>query len=268
MTLVNGRITSTIAVDDRGLLYGDGLFETIALVNGYPRELDRHLRRLLDGCQRLAITPPDVLVLRREVAQICANVQRAVLKIIITRGQGGRGYRPLLQQEQSTRILMLNDWPDYQRVYWEQGIAATCCRTRLGRNPSLAGIKHLNRLEQVLARGEWKDEYQEGLLLDTENRVVEGTMSNVFMIQDDALHTPELNYAGVAGIMRARILESAGKVGISAHVCELSLGEIEAADALFFCNSLVGIWPVQRLEDHIFEVHPLTRQLMNLFDLL
>jgi 4-amino-4-deoxychorismate lyase len=267
MTLVNGHLTCTVELNDRGLLYGDGLFETIALVHSQPREIDRHLRRLLHGCQWLAITPPNLSVLRREVAQISAGTERAVLKIIITRGQGGRGYRPL-GQGPCTRILLLNDWPDYPRKYREQGIAATCCRTRLARNPSLAGIKHLNRLEQVLARGEWQDEYQEGLLLDTDDWVVEGTMSNVFMIQDDALHTPEIKYAGVAGIMRERILERAAHAGIAAHIRALKLKDIETAQALFFCNSLIGIWPVRRLKDKIFEIHPLTHQIMGLLDLL
>lgn len=265
-TLVNGRTASTIALNDRGLLYGDGLFETIALVNGHPRELDRHLRRLHRGCQRLAITSPDLSVLRREAAQLGAGVERAVLKVIITRGQGGRGYRPV-GQEQPTRILTLHRWPDYPRHYSELGIAATCCRTRLARNQSLAGIKHLNRLDQILARGEWQDEYQEGLLLDTQGWVTEGTMSNLFMIRDDALHTPELKYAGVAGIMRERILDRAAAAGIRTHVRALTLRDIETAQALFFCNSLIGIWPVRRFQDQRFDANPLTGKLMSLLDL-
>jgi 4-amino-4-deoxychorismate lyase len=266
MTLVNGHPASTIAVSDRGLLYGDGLFETIAVMDGRPSELDRHLRRLLNGCHKLAIAPPDTSALRREITQLCAGAERAVLKIIVTRGQGGRGYRPA-GQGQPTRILLLDPWPDHPRHYRDQGILATTCRTRLARNPCLGGLKHLNRLEQILARGEWQDEYQEGLLLDTQGRVVEGTMSNVFVVRDDALHTPGLKYAGVAGIMRERILECAKQANVAVHIRGLALHEVETAQAMFFCNSLIGIWPVRRLNDWPFGDHPLIRELMGLLHL-
>jgi 4-amino-4-deoxychorismate lyase len=263
MTLVNGHAAPVIPVNDRGLLYGDGLFETIAVGDGRPRELDRHLRRLFDGCERLAISPPDVAILRREIEEVCASEKRAVLKIIVTRGQGSRGYRPA-GQGQPTRILSLDPWPDHPAHYRDQGITATCCKTRLARNPRLAGTKHLNRLEQVLARGEWRDEYQEGLMLDTEGQVIEGTMSNVFVIRDGELYTPELKFAGVAGVMRERILECAAKAGIIVHVHDLTLSEVEAAQAMFFCNSLIGIWPVRSLDGHSFGEHRLTRELMSL----
>jgi 4-amino-4-deoxychorismate lyase len=265
IALVDGHPCFHLALNDRGLLYGDGLFETIAVIDSYPRDLDRHLRRLLGGCERLAITPPDIALLKREVVQICAGANRAVLKIIVTRGQGGRGYRPV-PQGHSTRILLLDEWPDYPHHYRDRGIAATCCRTRLARSVLLAGLKHLNRLEQVMARGEWQDEFQEALVLDTEGLLVEGTMSNVFVIQNDALHTPELRYAGVAGIMRERIVECAMAKGIPVHARAMTLADIESADALFFCNSLIGIWPAQRLNNRQFSDHRLTRALTELLD--
>lgn len=260
IALIDGHAMSHLALNDRGLLYGDGLFETIAIIDGHPRELDRHLRRLLSGCERLAIEPPELPVLEREVARICAGAGRAVLKIIVTRGQGGRGYRPVVQGH-STRILLLDQWPDYSRHYRDQGIAATRCRTRLARSPLLAGLKHLNRLEQVMARGEWEDEFQEALVLDTEGLLVEGTMSNVFVIQGDALHTPALQHAGVAGIMRERVLEYAVGKSIPLYVRAMTLADIETAEALFFCNSLIGIWPVQRLDNRRFGDHRLMSEL-------
>ncbi len=267
MALVNGRRDSALALNDRGLLYGDGLFETIAVQRGIPCHWDRHLRRLLNGCQRLAIRTPDASLLRDESTALCAGVERAVLKIIITRGQGGRGYKPY-GQGPPTRVLLRDSWPDYPGHYRDQGIVATRCQMRLARNVRLAGIKHLNRLEQVLARGEWQDEYQEGLLLDTDDRVVEGTMSNVFIIQNDALHTPELNHAGVAGIMRERILACAAEMGLAAYIRQLMLSDIQTAQAVFFCNSLIGIWPVRRLDRQVFGEHRLVWELMRRFDLL
>ncbi len=259
--LVNGNAAATIAIHDRGLLYGDGLFETIAVTDGRAHELNRHLTRLLQGCDRLGIVRPDVCVLRREAERVCAGAERAVLKIIVTRGPGGRGYRPGFQNS-PTRILMLTDWPDATDYYRAHGIDATLCGTRLGRNVRLAGIKHLNRLEQVLARGEWQEEYQEGLLLDTEGCVIEGTMSNVFAIRDGALSTPTLQQAGVAGIMRERVLETASHMNILAQARTLRLSDIDAADALFFCNSLIGIWPVRRFQGGTLGDHQLIRELM------
>jgi 4-amino-4-deoxychorismate lyase len=262
MMLVNGLNQSTLSLNDRGLLYGDGLFETIAVVDGSPLELDRHVRRLHKGCERLTIEPPDLSLLNAEAAQLCAGAERAVLKIILTRGQGGRGYRPPAATP-PTRILLLNPWPDYPQDYREHGISATLCRTRLARNPLLAGVKHLNRLEQVLARAEWRDEYQEGLLLDTDGLVVEGTMSNVFAVCEETLHTPALNVAGVAGIMRERILEQAAGAGLAVTIGDLRLHDIARAQALFFCNSLIGIWPVRQFGDRSFNDHPLVRELMH-----
>lgn len=264
MSLVNGRETPSLGIKDRGLLYGDGLFETIAVLNGTPLELERHLKRLRAGCERLGIAAPDANLLKQEVMQVCARTARAVLKIIITRGQGGRGYRPAGQGE-PTRIVMTDPWPEYPRAYYTQGIDVRFCQLRLARNPQLAGIKHLNRLEQVLARGEWQDDYQEGLLLDSEGLVIEGTTSNVFIVRDHELHTPALEQAGVAGIMRARILEAAAELGISAHVRALRVSDIEAAEAMFFCNSLIGVWPARRCGDRRLGDHPLLRELIDRF---
>ncbi|MBA2409139.1 MAG: aminodeoxychorismate lyase [Gammaproteobacteria bacterium] len=265
MALVNGSNQSTVPVQDRGLLYGDGVFETIAVRDAVPRQLDRHLRRLRNGCDRLAIDPPAMSLLKAEAMLLCAGVERAVLKIIITRGQGGRGYRPSVETP-PTRILIIIPWPEHSPDYHNQGIAILLCRTRLARNPLLAGIKHLNRLEQVLARAEWQDEYQEGLLLDTEGVVVEGTMSNVFAVRGETLHTPALDCAGVAGIMRERIIEQANLAQTPVTIGELSVDDLERADAVFFCNSLIGIWPVRQFGARSYRAHPLVRDLVRRLD--
>lgn len=258
--LINGKPAETLALDDRGLLYGDGVFETIAVREGRPLSLDRHLRRLRGGCQRLAIRPPPVDIFREEAAQVCKGRECAVLKIIMTRGCGARGYRPDPAQA-ATRILTIHPWPDYPLRYSRDGIAVTVCRLRLGRNPTLAGIKHLNRLENVLARGEWDDGYQEGLLRDATGLVVEGTMSNLFVIKDDKLITPDLRHSGVAGIMRERIIEQAETLNLPLQVREVVLEDVLSADGLFFCNSLIGIWPVLELGQSSFKKHPLVGQL-------
>lgn len=266
MVLINGRAASEIAVTDRGLHYGDGLFETIAICNEHPVPAlyRRHLKRLAEGCRRLDITIPRRAVLDKEIARVCQDVLRGALKIIVTRGNGGRGYRPV-QPIQATRILSVHPWPDYPAFFAEDGITLRICRTPLGRNPALAGMKHLNRLEQVLARGEWNDPLiPEGLMLDSEGGVIEGTMSNIFIFKNKRLLTPDLSQCGVAGIMRGFVLEQAAALGVKVAVRPLRLTDIEQADEFFVCNSLIGLWPVRHLEGHHYPPGPLTQRLRRL----
>lgn len=244
--LVNGTVSNQLSLADRGLLYGDGVFETIAIQEGRAQYLQSHLTRLERGCQILGIATPSPELLLAEITEICRGIPRAVLKIIITRGEGGRGYRPDITI-QPTRIVTLSPWPVYPLRYSQEGILATVCKTRLSRNSVLAGIKHLNRLEQVLARKEWQDQFQEGLMLDTEDEVIEGTMSNLFLVSGGELITPRLKHSGVAGIMREQLLQSASELGIPTSIRKLHPQAVQTAESAFFCNSLIGIWPIKRL---------------------
>lgn len=260
MILVNGEYRDHIEIADRGFQYGDGLFETIEIKNGQAVFLDRHLHRLQSGCSRLRIPCPDPELIRSEAALLCKNSPLAVLKLIITRGSGGRGYRqpPVLQP---TRVLSLHPYPDYPEHYRQQGIAVRFCRTRLGLNPSLAGIKHLNRLEQVLARAEWDDpEIQEGFMLDMDNHVIEGTMTNLFYFKGNAAYTPTLTHSGVDGITRRILMGLLRKRDIAVHETACTVEELSTADEVFICNSIIGIWPVQTIENIRYAVGPLTRQ--------
>jgi 4-amino-4-deoxychorismate lyase len=266
--LIDGKDTDLIAADDRGLLYGDGLFETVAVRDGVPQLWPQHLARLQRDCVRLCISPPAADLLQSEAQQLCAGQTRAVLKIIVTRGSGGRGYRPP-ESAAPRRILSLHPWPDHPVTCTEQGVRVRLCALRLGSTPRLAGIKHLNRLEQVLARGEWDDpEISEGLLLDGEGHLVEGTMSNVFLVRDGRLQTPALDACGVAGVMRERVLELAQQAGISCEVTRLGLGDVAVADEMFVCNSVIGLWPVRQFERQEFAVGPLTRRLQQAIETL
>lgn len=258
--LVNGRADAGLEASDRGLAYGDGLFETLALRAGRPLHWPRHWARLARGCERLRLPLPERGLLEAEIARLGEGVERGVLKLILTRGPGGRGYRPP-EPAQPTRVLSLHPWPDYPERWSREGVALRICRTRLGLNPALAGLKHLNRLEQVLARAEWGDEVQEGLMLDVRGRVVCGTMSNLFVVRGGRLLTPELSEAGVAGITRERILALAPRLGLETDVVPLSLEDVAGAEGLFVCNSLIGLWPVRRLEGKTFRIPPMVRRL-------
>ena len=259
--LVNGEPADCVPTSDRGLLYGDGVFETIAVHKGQLRHWDRHLQRLQTGCQRLGLTAVDGAQLAQECRSLIQQSQQAVVKIIITRGSGGRGYR-VPGQSRPTRVIQLHDWPDHPASCSSSGIKARICRTRLGQNSALAGIKHLNRLEQVLARQEWDaPDIVEGLMLDTGGNLVEGTMSNVFLVDDGLLVTPDLTLCGVAGIMRSRVLEFAELHSIAFSIQPVALDRLLQADEIFVCNSLIGIWPVTGIDEHTFQKGPVTMRL-------
>ena len=261
MMLINGREQEQLAVADRGLQYGDGLFETLAVRAGSPRFWERHWRRLSAGCRRLGIEEIDERMLRDEARKVCAGVERGVLKLIVTRGVGGRGYRPA-SMGAATRIVALYPWPDYPDAHWRHGVAVRMCSTRLGRNTALAGMKHLNRLEQVLARREWDDpQIAEGLMLDDDDHVIAGTMSNLFIVTAGRLVTPRLTECGVEGVMRGVILDIATEAGIPWIEAPLSREDLHQSAELFLCNALIGIWPVLHVEQHDYAIGPVTKML-------
>jgi len=263
---INGIPGTQITVEDRGLQYGDGVFETMAVRTGRIVLLDLHLQRLEDSCRRLSIALPPIDLIRDELHATAHDQQRAVLKLIVTRGTGGRGYRPVTLPP--TRILTLHEWPDYPANWWQDGIRARVCNTTLGSNSALAGIKHLNRLEQVLARAEWHDDddIQEGLMTDSSGLVIEGTMTNLFVrLADGQWVTPDLHACGVAGVMRRYILERSKLERVTIRSGKLNVSDIQSASEIFVCNSVIGVWPVRQLENWKYKVGEMTRRIQQWF---
>lgn len=233
-----------IAVEDRGLHYGDGVFESALMTSGHVRFIEQHLRRLALGCKRLGIVPPDPALLRSDVQRLSGSEPRAVIKIIVSRGVGPRSYRPSLRCK-PTRIVALYPAPLQPAT---ARLALRWCETRLGRNARLAGIKHLNRLEQVLAQAEWDDDtIVDGLMLDAEGELVSGTANNVFLVREGVLVTPDLRFCGVLGIMRAEVLRTARELGITVSEEPLWPHDVEAASEIFITNSVRGIRSVGEL---------------------
>ena len=233
---------------DRGLAYGDGVFETILVHHGAPVWWDAHLARLLHGCEALGIAMPDPDFLCAEPDALIAGCARGVLKLIVTRGVGERGYAPP-RSASSTLLLSLSDAPPLPP---RDGLNLRWCDTRLAIQPKLAGIKHLNRLEQVLARAEWSDPaIHEGLQCDTSGRVVSATSANLFALRDGHWLTPPVTDSGIAGICRAWMLHNVAE----ARVAVLSRAEVELADALILCNSVHGILPVAALGSRLWPLH-------------
>lgn len=259
--VINGEEGRCVDVDDRGLAYGDGLFETIAVRQGEPLLCDAHLHRLLDGCRRLSWRRiPDASALRGEIGSLAQGHARAVVKVIVTRGSAGRGYRP--GEGEPTRIVSAWSWPEYVDKYRDEGIAMCTCRQRLSRSSRLAGLKHLNRLEQVLARDEWVDEYQEGLMSDEDGDVIEGTMSNLFMVRDSCLLTPPLHQNGVAGVMRDAVIACAPGLNLRVEEQRMGRADLAGADELFITNSIIGVWPVRALDGAAYRPGPVARTIL------
>jgi len=261
MILINGKPQTQIAVADRGFQYGDGLFETIEILNNQLVFFDQHLQRLERGCQRLLLPALNKPLIIQEAKQLTDHCSRGILKIIITRGMGGRGYRQP-QIISSTRILSRHPFPEYSDSLQKPGVKLRFCQQRLALNPTLAGLKHLNRLEQILARAEWSDDsIQEGLMLDINDQVIEGTMSNVFFVIQGKLYTPSLEQSGIAGIMRDFVIRSAKKLGIKTKQGFFPKKDLLMADEIFVTNSVIGIWAVQFLEQQSFAKGLITQQL-------
>ncbi|RUR32431.1 aminodeoxychorismate lyase [Vreelandella andesensis] len=229
-----------VPFDDRGLAYGDGVFETVLLRAGAPVLWDYHHARLVKGCQRLNIPLPSMEQLIASW-QSPPTAELEILKLVLTRGSGGRGYAT---PDNSHPRLMSRRTPFVVNAdRWHEGVNVRLCQLRLGHQPLLAGIKHLNRLENVLARQEWNDpSIAEGLLGDTDGWLVEATSMNVFWQQAGTLFTPPLSQCGVAGTLRAALLDR-GVV----QEATIALNAIHEVDRLWVANSVQGVWPVSKL---------------------
>jgi len=255
--LVDGVISDQVSVADRGLQYGDGLFETLAVIQGQPRFWQSHMDRLAEGCERLQLPVPAQSVLLREVQTVSAGQRNCVVKILVTRGTSGRGYAPSIPSG-TNRIVCSYAWPEDPGKLDLTGIRSRICELRLGLQPALAGMKHLNRLEQVIARAEWSDHaIHEGILLDREDYVISAISSNIFLVTGNRLLTPRMDRCGVRGVMRANILKA-----FQAR-CEqrrITLDMLPEADEIFVCNAVRGIFPVIRIDHWEYAIGPVTQE--------
>lgn len=267
--LVNGVAADSLSVLDRGLHFGDGLFETIACPRGRPRFLALHLERLAHGCRTLGFPAPAAETLRAEIGRLAGAHERSLVKLIVTRGPAiVRGYA-VSGREQATRIAIRYPWPVENPASQQQGVSVRMAATRLGENPALAGLKHCNRLEQILARSEpGTAAVTEALMLSRSGSLVSGTMTNVFLVdgpsESPRLRTPAIDLCGVAGVMRRVVLREAVRAGITATECTLGPDDVASAAEVFLTNARVGIWPVCRLEARTLTPGPVTRRLQSL----
>ena len=257
MILVNGVATDQVAATDRGFFYGDGVFRTFPVRSANIPAWNLQFQKLRGDCAALGLRCPAQPLLAEEVMRVAGTKGEAVVKIIVTRGSGPRGYQAV-EQPQVTRVVMAMPGPSYAADSGEKGVRVRVCETRLAIQPRLAGIKHLNRLENVLARSEWDDPaIAEGLVLDTAGNVIGGTMTNLFIVDvNGLLVTPDLSGCGVAGVTRERILAAAVREGLPCRIEALALERVRAARELMVVNSVVGIWPVCDLDGQALRPGP------------
>lgn len=267
MILVNGAAGDVLPAADRGLSYGDGVFRTLAVTGGQPVVWQRQYAKLRCDCRALQIACPPEAKLREDLLRIVSAAPECAVKIMITRGQSGRGYAVSRPPVSPTRIVMSFPLPEYPPEHSRSGVRIRCCVLQLGHQRALAGVKHLNRLENVLARLEWNEpDIAEGLLLDQDGNVISGTMSNLFIVQEGALATPDLSRCGVAGVTRERVLEVAAEHGLECRIVPIGLDCVRAAQEVFLVNSLIGVWPVRALDGHVWRPGPLTAAIRHWLD--
>jgi len=266
IVLVDGVFTESLPVDDRGLMYGDGVFRTLRVAAGAPRWWDEQLAKLAEDGDRIGVVGPDFSQWQADLDRISSGLTDGVLKLVVTRGSGLRGYLP--PESAKPRWIMRYDAMAPQTdTATSEGMTVRVCALRLGQQPRLAGIKHLNRLENVLARAEWNSpDIHEGLLLDQSEQVISGVMSNLFVWSQSRLLTPRLDRCGVAGVARARLMRLARTQGLAVEEAGVSLQAVFDADEVMLTNSIWGLRRVARLESKSWPVPVISSRLAALLD--
>ena len=260
--IINGKPGDLISASDRGLMYGDGVFRTLRVHHGKPLLWQKHYNKLQQDCAVIGIKCPSIKLITEDIEQLILQQAETsadgIVKIIITRGYATRGYAPAANPQLS-RIISFNITPAFLDSNSSEGVSVQICKVRLSHQPLLAGIKHLNRLENVLAAAELKDDkIAEGIMLDNDNYIIEGTRSNLFLVRNGKLHTPDLSRCGVAGLQRDRVIDYARQQRIVCKTTDLTIDDLLSADEVFLVNSVFGLWPVRKLPGYTCTQFPLS----------
>jgi len=248
LSWLNGQPSSSIALDDRGLAFGDGLFETLLINNSSVTLLAYHLERLLEGAHALRLSlDPDLVA--KELRSFIASysLSQGVLKLIVTRGSGPRGYA-VAENSQLNRVLLFYPAAKFKPFAARSPVIAELSRLKLAPQAALSGIKHLNRLEQVLAKtkGYSQSGCSDSILLDINGNVIETVSSNLFFFSGDQLLTPDLSLCGVNGTVRRLILaELEMELGIKVLIRRIKLSQLRQASLVFSTNSVRGVQRIQ-----------------------
>jgi len=252
ISLFNG-VSGAIPLSHRALAYGDGLFETLLADSSGPHWLTAHLERLHNGAHRLGMawSVAQSVALREQLEALCADMEVPhLIKVMLLRNNPARGYDfdPLLQQ---TDVLL--QCSPYQRPEWAaQGARVGLAETHISVNSTLAGMKHLNRLDSVLARQSARRQGLDEVLMTMDNGfIIEGSLANVFFYRHGRWTTPAVDLAGVAGVMREQLLAHFSQIGVAA----LTVDQLDQIESAFLSNSLMGLVPVRSLMGRALATH-------------
>jgi 4-amino-4-deoxychorismate lyase len=252
---INGEQEEHFSINNRGLAYGDGVFTTAKVLNGNVQFLSAHIERLTSSCNKLNISLPDFNKIIIEITDAAKKYELSVAKIIITVGDGGRGYS---RQgcSSSNVIITFHGFPEHYASLEEQGIHIGISTLKIGISPLTAGIKHLNRLEQVLIRQELDNRNEDDLLvLNYLGNIIEATAANVFWCKNNIWYTPILDESGVEGLMRNQIIQNCSN-HCEINLVNAKLSALDSIEAMFICNSVMGVIPVRQLENQILSLAP------------
>jgi branched-chain amino acid aminotransferase len=248
---VNGKIVdekrAVISVFDRGVLYGDGVFETMRSYKGEIAFLDRHLRRLYASAEVIGLK---IEKERRYLKYIIYKLLKtnglkdAYIRLSVTRGQGRVGLDASTANETST-ILITKKFQPYPARLYKRGLKLATASGRRNKMSKAAGIKSLNYLDSILARIEaQKGGADDAILLNTKGDVAEAAVSNIFLIKGKKLVTPSVEGGIVAGITREVVLFLAAKAGLKPEERRVKPAELPKADEVFLTNTLMELMPV------------------------
>ncbi|MGZ9898493.1 aminodeoxychorismate lyase [Shewanella gaetbuli] len=264
---VNQQQAGTVNPFDRGLAYGDGMFATMRTCQASINEsgialFDVHLSRLQQGCLRLGIQWQPSKPLKQHLLQLASEYPNHCIKLLLSRGVGGRGYQAPTEAT-ITEVTSVHDIPANYQQWQQQGINLTSSSVKLAKQPLLAGMKHLNRLEQVLIKSAplpvGADDW---LVLDSDNHIVESSMANIFFVKAGEVYTPALSCAGVSGVMRQAVINQMLALGCKINITPMSYDDLATMESALISNSLIGLVNINRIDDKAFVPWELTPQVV------
>ncbi|MFC5077189.1 Aminodeoxychorismate lyase [Vibrio thalassae] len=257
----DGSQVDHVSVTDRSFQYGDGCFTTILTKSGKMQLWDQHVKRMERALSQLKISPVDWHKLKSDIDKLASPKVLAGIKIHVSRGEGGRGYSPNVNRGPLITLSQF-EFPASYIELRRSGLEMTLCDISLGLNPLLAGLKHNNRLEQILAKEHVeRSGHIDGIVLDIEGNVIETTMANIFWFKDGVLHTPSLKMAGVEGVMRGEVLRIVAQDECPIVIDSFKLSTLKAADEIFVSNCILGVAPVTKIQDAQFPIGNMTRRI-------
>ncbi|QOL24809.1 aminodeoxychorismate lyase [Thalassotalea sp. LPB0316] len=249
---INGQPTHQLPISDRTIHYGDGIFTTAKIGNGQIVWLEQHLERLKQASKVLAIEGVDWQALKSEMITIAKDYSIAVLKVIISAGHDSKAYARADNCRANT-IILVNAFPMHYEKWQQRGIRLGIAETRLGINSTLAGIKHLNRLEQVLLKNEHQQrDFDYLIALNEVGHVIESTSSNLFVLIGKTWHTPKLSQSGVDGLARQKLISAFDKIVVGT----VSVEDLHEAKAMLLTNCLMPAIPVVQFQDVLLPIEP------------